>query len=129
MPFVNSHNCNIIHGKGDHMIILISSQGETLLSQPSLRFGRAPFFIEYNMTNDEWSAYRNEAVKESSGAGVAASQFIIDHHPSAVISGRFGPNAQRSLSFAGLQMFTFDESYETIQSVIEGYKQNRLKSN
>lgn len=110
------------------MKIIISSQGETLESQPSLRFGRAPFYIEYDLSNDEWEAYMNEAVKESSGAGVVASQFIIDHHPSAVISGRFGPNAQRTLSFAGVKMFSFDETYETVKAVIEGYKSDRLKA-
>lgn len=108
------------------MIILIASQGETLENQPSLRFGRAPFFIEYNLLNDEWNAHKNEAVTESSGAGVAAGQFIIDHHPAAVISGRFGPNAQSTLEFAGLQMFTFDKSYTTVQSVVEGFRNKSL---
>jgi len=110
------------------MILLISSKGETLQSQPNLRFGRAPFFIEFNLSDDAWTAHRNDAVKESSGAGVAASQFIINRHASAAISGRFGPNAQRALSYADIKMLTFDETYETIQSVIEGYKSNRLKA-
>ena len=108
------------------MILMISSQGNTLQSQPSLRFGRAPFYIEYNLSDDVWKPHKNEAVKESSGAGVAASQYIINHHASIVISGRFGPNAQRALSFAGIKMLTFDETFETIQSVIEGYKLNQL---
>lgn len=110
------------------MIIFISSQGETLESKPSLRFGRAPFYIEYNMVNDEWTAHRNEAVRESHGAGVAASQFVIDHHPSSVISGRYGPNAQRTLSSARVEMLVFDETYETIQSVVDGYNNKRLQS-
>jgi len=109
------------------MIILISSQGDTLQSQPSLRFGRAPFYLEYNLSEDTWTTHTNDAVKESSGAGVAASQFIINRHASAVISGRFGPNAQRALSYANIKMLTFDETYDTIQSVIEGYKSNLLK--
>jgi len=109
------------------MTIIISSQGESLESQPSLRFGRAPYYIEYNLSTDEWKTHKNSAVKESSGAGVAASQFIIDHRPSAVVSGRFGPNAQRALSYANVEMLTFDASYETIQSVIEGYNSGQLK--
>jgi len=109
------------------MIIMISSQGNTLQSQPSLRFGRSPFYIKYNLSDDAWSAHKNEAVKESSGAGVAASQYIINHQASTVLSGRFGPNAQRALSYSGIKMLTFDETYETIQSVIDGYKSNRLK--
>ncbi|MEA3326704.1 MAG: NifB/NifX family molybdenum-iron cluster-binding protein [Chloroflexota bacterium] len=109
------------------MIIMISSKGETLQSQPNLRFGRAPFFIEYNLSDDAWTAQRNEAVKESSGAGVSTSQYIINQQASAVISGNFGPNAQRALSYAGIKMLTFDDTYKTIQSVIEGFKSNRLE--
>jgi len=44
-----------------------------------------------------------------------------------VVSGRFGPNAQRALSYANVEMLTFDASYETIQSVIEGYNSGQLK--
>jgi len=52
---------------------------------------------------------------------------IINRLASAVISGRFGPNAQKALSYANIKMLTFDETYDTIQSVIEGYKSNQLK--
>jgi predicted Fe-Mo cluster-binding NifX family protein len=110
------------------MIILITSEGENLESRPCLRFGRTPFFIKYNLDDNSWEPIHNKATMESGGAGVAASQLLIDHQVSAALSGRFGPNAYRALSSAGIQMYTFDGSYQTVQNVIEGYINNQLKA-
>ena len=109
------------------MIILISSEGENIESQPCTRFGRTPYFIKYNLDDNSWEPIQNKATMESGGAGVAASQLLIDHKVSAALSGRFGPNAHRALSSAGIQMFTFDGSYQSVQNVIEGFKNKQLK--
>ena len=109
------------------MILMISSNGETLGSQPSLRFGRAPYFIQYDLEQNTWEAHPNEAVHERGGAGVASTQFLIDHKANAALSGSFGPNAFHALSSAGIKMWSFDGSYETVQSVIDGFKENRLE--
>jgi len=108
------------------MIITISSQNNSLESAPSLRFGRAPYFIKYNLSDDTWEALQNAAVNERGGAGIAASQFIIDNESNAALSGHFGPNAARVLSQAGIKMISFDETYQTVQSVIDAYKENLL---
>ena len=108
------------------MLLMISSQGDSLHSQPSLRFGRAPYFIQYDLNSDEWAAYQNKAVMESGGAGVVAAQFLSDHQTDVALSGRFGPNAHQALSAAGIQMQTFDGQYETVQDVINGYKSGNL---
>lgn len=108
------------------MILMISSNGETLESQPSLRFGRAPYFIQFDLEEDTWQAHTNEAVHERGGAGVASTQFLVDHKANAALSGSFGPNAFSALSAAGIKMWSFDGSYETVQSVIDAYKDNRL---
>jgi predicted Fe-Mo cluster-binding NifX family protein len=108
------------------MIVTISSQSDNLDAQPSLRFGRAPYFIKYDLQNGNWEAINNEAVFQSGGAGVAASQLLIDNKTSAALSGSFGPNAHRALSSAGIKMYTFDDSYKTIEEVIEAFKSNKL---
>lgn len=108
------------------MKLMISSQGESLESVPNLRFGRCPYFIQYDPSDESCQVYKNKAVAESGGAGVAAAQFMIDHDITAVISGRFGPNAYRALSAAGIKMFTFDQSLQTIQEVINAYQNNLL---
>ncbi len=109
------------------MILMISSHGDTLQSEPSLRFGRAPYFIEFNLEDDSWKAHENPAVSESGGAGVAASQFLIDKKASAALSGRFGPNAHYALTHANIRMITFDGDYRTVQSVIDAYKDEKLQ--
>ena len=103
------------------MKLMITSQGESLESLPNPRFGRSPAFIKYDLSDMSWKAFRNDAVSQSGGAGVAASQFMINHDISAVISGAFGPNAMRVLSAAGIKMFRFDQTLRTIQEVIDAY--------
>lgn len=109
------------------MIIMITSQGDSLQSQPNLRFGRTPFFIKYDTENELWESLQNEAVNETGGAGVAAAQLLINQNASGALSGRFGPNAHRALSSAGIKMFTFDASCQTVEDVINRYKSNSLQ--
>ena len=108
------------------MIVIISSQGSTLASKPNPQFGRSPAFISYDTDNDTSTAYDNHAVSQPGGAGVSAAQFAVDHGVSAVISGRFGPNAFRALNSAGIQMFTFDPSCESVEDAIQAFRNNLL---
>jgi predicted Fe-Mo cluster-binding NifX family protein len=108
------------------MIVIISSQGGTLESKPNPHFGRSPFFIRYDVDKESWQAFENPAVNEPGGAGVSASQFAVDHQASAVISGRFGPNAYRVLNSAGIQMFVFDPNCESVREAIKAFTENTL---
>lgn len=110
------------------MILMISSYGDKMESQPNPRFGRTPFFILSNLDEDIWEALENPAITAQGGAGVAASQFLIDHSAQVAISGRFGPNAHQALNAAGIEMLTFDDNQKTIQSVIEAYKSGDLSA-
>jgi len=103
-------------------MIIISSLGSTLESKPSPHFGRAPFFIKYDSESNDWEALENPAISQPGGAGVSASQFIINNQAAVVISGRFGPNAYNVLNSAGLQMLTFDSECDSIQKVIKLYQ-------
>lgn len=109
------------------MLLMITSQDKDLQSQPNPQFGRTPYFIKYNLENDDWEALENAAQSESGGAGVAASQFVINHQVSAVISGRFGPNAYHALKAAGLELWTFEPDCVSVEQVIEQYKKGLLK--
>lgn len=109
------------------MIIMISSQGTTLECQPNPRFGRTSYFIKYDIETQNWEAYPNQAVNQRGGAGVAASQFLIDHHVDAAISGRFGPNAHQALKSAGIKMLTFNDHQQTIADVIDAYQNDQLE--
>jgi predicted Fe-Mo cluster-binding NifX family protein len=112
---------------GGNMILMISSDGKTLKSQPNPRFGRAETFIKYDLQDDSWVALDNPAVSQAGGAGVAASQFLANQNATTAISGHFGPNAYRALSAAGVKMLTFNNSYKTIEEVIQAFKRNELE--
>lgn len=109
------------------MILMISSQETTLESQPNPRFGRTPYFIKYDIETQSWEAYPNQAINQRGGAGVAASQFLIDHNTGVAISGRFGPNAHQALKSAGIKMLTFNDLPLTIADVIDAYKNDQLE--
>ena len=109
------------------MKIFISSMGIDEHSKPSLRFGRAPFFVQFDTENKSWHGLENQAVSASGGAGVAASQLLIDQQASVVISGKFGPNAYNSLSSAGIKLFTFVSDDGTVEKIINKYNNGELR--
>ena len=109
------------------MILFISSSGKSLESPPNPRFGRTEFFIKYDLEDDTWNALENPAAAQSGGAGVAASQYLVDQNANVAISGRFGPNAYRVLDSAKIDMLTFDKSHNTIKDVIDAFKDNSLE--
>jgi predicted Fe-Mo cluster-binding NifX family protein len=108
------------------MIILISSNDNSLASRVNPRFGRAPWFIRYDTEDDSWHAFENQAVSQRGGAGVAAAQFAVDQSIQAVVSGNFGPNAQQALSAGGIEMYTFDSDQTSVKEVIQAFKAGNL---
>jgi predicted Fe-Mo cluster-binding NifX family protein len=108
------------------MLIMISSDGKTLDSQPSLRFGRTPFFIKYNLEKDTWETFQNNAMEQRGGAGIKAAQMMLDHDITHILTGHLGPNAHQAISAAGIKMVTFDSVYNTVSDVVQAFKNNHL---
>jgi len=108
------------------MILLITVQQPDIDSLVEMRFGRATWFIRYDMETGEWQALENPGWKNRGGAGVAAAQFAADQHANAVISGEFGPNAVSGLQAAGIQMLRFPQSGLTGAAVVELFRQGEL---
>ena len=109
------------------MILMISSQGNSVNSKPNPRFGRTPWFIKYHTADGTWTAVENPAMNEPGGAGVAAAQCLIDQTTEVAISGRFGPNASRALQAAGIKCYVFDNESESVNKVIEQFSAGQLK--
>lgn len=109
------------------MILFISSAGKFLESSPNPRFGRTEIFIKYDSEDNTWEALDNPAASQSGGAGVAASQYLVDQNADVAISGRFGPNAYRVLNSAQIEMLTFDKSHNTIKDVVQAFQENSLE--
>jgi predicted Fe-Mo cluster-binding NifX family protein len=88
------------------MKVTISAHGDDMDSLVDPRFGRARWFIVADTESDQWSAFDNRAnVNASGGAGVQAGTTVAAHGAGALITGNVGPNAQRVLAAAGIDIY------------------------
>jgi predicted Fe-Mo cluster-binding NifX family protein len=74
-------------------------------------FGRCSWYAIVEIKEKEiknTSFIENTANNSSSGAGVAASQLILNQKVDAVISGNLGPNAFMILSQSGIKCYQTD---------------------
>lgn len=108
------------------MIALLTSQDKFLESSKDDRFGRCPWFIKIDTETNRWEAFPNPGVGHSSGAGVAAAQFVIDQKAEVVISGDFGPHAAGAFRSANIPMFIYSKDISSIQQAVEAFKQDKL---
>lgn len=108
------------------MIAIFTAQGQNLESSRDDRFGRCPWFIKVDTMTNQWEAFQNPGVGHSSGAGVAAAQFVIDQKVDAVISGDFGPHAADAFRAANISMFLYSKDISSIQQAVESLKQEKL---
>lgn len=75
------------------MKIALSTSGENLESLLDLRFGRCKYFYIYDVENKSGYTIENEGLKANEGAGIVASQQLVDENIDVIITGNLGPNA------------------------------------
>jgi predicted Fe-Mo cluster-binding NifX family protein len=110
------------------MKIAISTSAASLDSLVDPRFGRAARFVIFDTEAQEWTTYPNPALNAKGGAGVQAAQFIASHGAQVAISGDFGPNAYKTLSAAGVQMFQVPSGTAfTARELLVRYRRRQLK--
>ena len=89
------------------------------------RFGRASYYLIYNDQNDEIVFEENPAVNARGGAGIQAVEFLISKGINTVIVPEVGPNAERVLRTADIDIFQgLDLSSKEL---FEKWKNNELK--
>ena len=106
------------------MKIAISSTGQTLDSQVDQRFGRAAYFIIVDTESLEFDVIENSNTDVAGGAGINSAKIIIDAQANAVLTGNCGPNAQRTLSAAGLKLYTGISG--TVEEAVDLFKAGKL---
>ena len=106
------------------MRIVIPADGADLDAPTSAIFGRCPTFIFVDPETLEFEALRNEAVSAPGGAGVQASQTVVQRRPHAVIAPSLGPNAFRVIQAAGIPCFKLEGT--TVREVVEAYNAGEL---
>jgi len=106
------------------MKIAVTSTGKTLDSHIDPRFGRAACFIIIDTETMDFSAIENENAAAAGGAGISSAKIVIDAEAEAVLTGNCGPNAERTLSAAGLQLYT--RVTGTVAEAVELFKSGKL---
>ena len=87
------------------MLVAISSKGNSIESAMDQRIGRAEYFIIADTDTMEFEVLENTATVSGGGAGISASQLLIDKGAKAVITGHVGPNAMSVLEAANLEIY------------------------
>ena len=108
------------------MKVAISSSGTALESNVDARFGRCPYFIIYDTSDDTFSHIENKSRQAMGGAGIQAAQMIVNQNVEAVITGNIGPNAYKVLSAASINVYSGITG--TVENAIDRLKKDELKS-
>jgi predicted Fe-Mo cluster-binding NifX family protein len=108
------------------MKIAVSANGVDLEAPASPIFGRAPNFLVVDTETMDFDTLGNPALGAAGGAGVQASQFVVEHGAEAVVSGNVGPNAFDVLQAAGVPVYLFDGG--TVRQAVEAFDAGKLQS-
>jgi len=108
------------------MKIAITAENGSLDALLDPRFGRCAWFVILDCNSPEgFTAIENRAASAGGGAGVQASQTIIDEGVRAVISGNFGPKAFDALSSAGVSMCVVEA--RTVREAVDAFNDGKGK--
>lgn len=106
------------------MKIAISAKGPTLDSILDERFGRCQYFILQDTETGEVETVENRGLTSEGGAGIAASQQLIDEGVSVIITGNLGPNAFELIEKSGIDAYKCEEMI--IRDVLKKYGSDEL---
>ncbi len=107
------------------MKIAISATGKTTENLLDMRFGRCEYFQIHDTESKEIKILENEGQNSSGGAGIVASNQLIDEKIDVIITGNLGPNAFELIEKSGIKAYKCGNM--VIGSVLEKYKKGELK--
>lgn len=87
------------------MRIAIPVDNKSIESSVCISFGRAPFFLLFDTASKGAEFLDNSAAASQGGAGIKASQALVDKGVQVVIAPRCGENAAEVLSCAGIKVY------------------------
>lgn len=107
------------------MKIVISATGKINESLLDMRFGRCEYFQIHDTESGEVKILENKGQNSSAGAGIAASNQLIEEKVDVIITGNLGPNAFELIEKAGIKAYKCGNI--TISSVLEKYNDGKLE--
>ncbi|HNY44765.1 MAG: NifB/NifX family molybdenum-iron cluster-binding protein [Bacteroidota bacterium] len=107
------------------MKIAITSTGTTLGSTIDPRFGRAAYFVIYDIENKSFEICPNPNKEATEGAGPASVQFVAEKGVEKIVSGEFGVKVKDLLDSLKIQMIAIKDHSKTVQEIIDMLNQNK----
>lgn len=107
------------------MKIVISAEGKTSENLLDMRFGRCEYFQIHDTESGEVKVLENKGQDSSGGAGIVASNQLIEEKVDVIITGNLGPNAFELIEKAGIKAYKC--SGIAISSVLEKYNKGELE--
>lgn len=104
------------------LIVPVESKSLDVPVCPS--FGRTPLYVSFDTETGNHEFLDNSAATSQGGAGIKASQMLVDHGAKAIITYRCGDNAAQVLIAAKIEMYKAQDG--TVSENIEKYKNGEL---
>ncbi len=106
------------------MRVAIPVDDNTNETKVCMSFGRAPYYAIFDTETQEMKYVDNSAAASQGGAGIKASQTIIDEGAEAVITPRCGQNAADVLLEADIRIYR--SNGDSVRENVEAYVNGRL---
>lgn len=108
------------------MKLAITSDGSDLSSRVAARFGRARYFIIYDVDSGEMEAVDNvQNLEALQGAGIQAAQNIVELGVDAAITGNVGPRAFATLQAGAVKIYI--GATGSVSDATEQFKAGKLE--
>lgn len=107
------------------MKIAISAAGKNKDNLLDVRFGRCEFFQIYDNESGEFKVIENSGKSSSGGAGIVASQQLVDEEVNVIITGNLGPNAFKIIEKAEIKSYKCGSI--SIEAALEKFNNGELE--
>lgn len=107
------------------MKIAISATGKDTDSLLDMRFGRCDYFQIYDSESEEFKVVENKGQSSGGGAGIVASQQLVDENVNTIITGSLGPNAFKIIEKAEIKSYKCGNI--SIKNALEKFKNSELE--
>lgn len=104
------------------MIIAIPAKEKNINSVVDERFGRAAYFVLYNINTNKSEIIDNIHKAGQSGVGTKVVEMLAEKGVKTVYAKEFGPKAKRMLEQMQIEMFDIKEENILVNKIIEKSK-------
>ena len=103
------------------MKVCITAQAAGLEAPVERRFARAPFFVFVDMVTGEVHSVANALCTGHGGVGPRVVEFVAEYGAEALVTGRLGENADRTLRAARIPAYAVTGE-KTVGEALEAFR-------